>query len=183
MKYIYLLFLLPSLFLSGCTAYSSLTQIVNATLAMAALNPEAEPSRDIDSKKSSIYVSDRILKANGHYRGKASITSIKEIKKKTNKRESYQECHTKKYDKNQKETSPIDSFFNTSDIYSRIVSIEFCETKYRDKKESRFSHYLVEYEYEGNTFTYTTKKKPDLKDKFEVKVIVVPEKYKGNIYN
>jgi len=180
MKYIYFLFLLPSLFLSGCT-YSSLTQMVNEALSMSILNSEAELSKDIDSKNSS--VSDRILKASGHYIDKTSITSIKEIKKKTNKRESYQECHTKKYDKNQKEASSIDSFFNTSDIYSRIASIEFCETKYRDKKESRFAHYLVEYEYEGNTFTYTTKKKPDLKDKFKVKIIVVPEKYKGNISN
>jgi len=168
MKYIYLLFLLPSLFLSGC----ALTQLMNATLAVVmTIDPEDEINKDINSNK--FFVSGRILKANGHYTSKASITSIKEIKKKSNKRESYQECHTKKYDKNQNEASPIASFFNTSDIYSRIVSIEFCETKYRNKKEV---HYLIEYEYEGNRFTYTTKKKPSLKDELEVKVTVVPKK-------
>ena len=128
-----------------------------------------------------IKVSRKIISAKGRHIEEVSIVSVKEIKKDFNTRESYQECYTKKYDKNQNEATLITSFFNTSKD-SHIASIEFCETKYRNKHESRLTHYLVEYEYEGNTYTYTTKKKPAA-DSVKVKVIVVPEKYKGNISN
>ncbi len=124
----------------------------------------------------------KIISAKGSYIEEASIVSVKEIKKDFNTRESYQECYTKKYDKNQNEATLITSFFNTSKD-SHIAAVEFCETKYRNKHESRLMHYLVEYEYEGNIFTYTIKKKPDLDDKLKVKVIVVPETYKGKISN
>ncbi len=149
MKNISFVFLLLILFLSGCG------------------------TRTVEQNSKPI--SDRILKVNSHYIDEVSISSIKEITKESNNKEAYQECYTKKYDKNQNEASLITSFFNTSKD-SHIASIEFCETKYRDKKVSRLINYLVEYEYKGNTFTYITKKKPNLKDKIAVEVIVVPVK-------
>ena len=42
----------------------------------------------------------------------------------------------------------------------RMVSKEVCETRYRNESVRRLSHYRVEYEYDGRTFTYTTKNKP-----------------------
>lgn len=42
----------------------------------------------------------------------------------------------------------------------KMVSREICETKYRTESEKRLSHYLVEYKYDGRTFSYTTKNKP-----------------------
>lgn len=55
----------------------------------------------------------------------------------------------------------------------RLVSKEICETKYRIEMQQRLSHYRVEYEYDGRTFSYTTKSKP-YGDVIKVKVSVSP---------
>jgi hypothetical protein len=172
MRHISVLFLLLSFLLSGCTV-SSITD--SLTSLMTTSNPITGVTTETTK------VSNKIISAKGKHIEEASIISVEEIRKDFNTRESYQECYTKKYDKNQNEATLITSFFNTSKD-SHIASVEFCETKYRNKHESRFMHYLVEYDYEGNTYTYTTKKKPDT-DSVKVKVVVVPEAYKGKIYN
>lgn len=56
----------------------------------------------------------------------------------------------------------------------RVVSREVCETKYRSETQKRLSHYRVEYEYDGRTFTYTTKNKP-YGDRIKIKVEVSPK--------
>ena len=172
MRYISTIFLLLSFLLSGCTV-SSITDSLTSLIA----TPDPVTGVTTETTK----VSNKIISAKGKHIEEVSIISVKEIKKDFNTRESYQECYTKKYDKNQNEATLITSFFNTSKD-SHIASVEFCETKYRNKHESRLMHYLVEYDYEGNTYTYTTKKKPDT-DSVKVKVIVVPEAYKGKISN
>jgi len=53
------------------------------------------------------------------------------------------------------------------------VSKEICETKYRTESKERLSHYRVEYEYDGRTFTYTTKNKP-YSDTIRVNVNISP---------
>ena len=55
----------------------------------------------------------------------------------------------------------------------RVVSEEVCETKYQQKTEKRLSHYLVEYLYEGRTFSYKTKNRP-FDDTIKVKISVSP---------
>ncbi len=172
MRSISVIFLLLNFLLTGCTL-SSITDPL--TSLMATPNPVTE----VNTKTTK--ASNKIISAKGKYIEEVSITSVKEIKKDFNTRESYQECYTKKYDKNQNEATLITSFFNTSKD-SHIASVEFCETKYRNKHESRLMHYLIEYEYENNAYTYTTKKKPDA-NSVRVKVIVVPEAYKGKISN
>ncbi len=172
MRSISVIFLLLNLLLTGCTL-SSITD------PLASLLATPNPATEVSTKTTK--ASNKIISAKGRHIEEVSITSAKEIKKDFNTRESYQECYTKKYDKNQNEASLITSFFNTSKD-SHIAAVEFCETKYRNKHESRLMHYLVKYEYEGNTYTYTTKKKPDT-DSIKVKVIVVPEAYKGKISN
>jgi len=57
----------------------------------------------------------------------------------------------------------------------RIVSQEVCETKYQQKSERRLSHYLVNYEYDGRSFSYKTKRRP-LDDTIKVKVRISPIK-------
>ncbi|MCS5590582.1 MAG: hypothetical protein NZ824_11515 [Candidatus Thioglobus sp.] len=176
MRYISVVFLLLSFLISGCTTIPATivpTWPCELTIDGCPIDPPPVAGVSENSK---------IISAKGRYIEEASIVSVKEIKKDFNTRESYQECYTKKYDKNQNEATLITSFFNTSKD-SHIAAVEFCETKYRNKHESRLMHYLVEYEYEGNIFTYTIKKKPDLVGKFKVKVIVVPETYKGKISN
>jgi hypothetical protein len=123
----------------------------------------------------------RIHSVEGSHIVNASIISSKKVTEDITSKESYQDCYTKKYDKNQDEKSLITSFFNTS-TDSHIASVEFCETKKRQKKESRLMHYLVKYEYEGNVYSYKTNQKP-AKDEIRAKVIVVPEAYKGKISN
>ena len=54
-----------------------------------------------------------------------------------------------------------------------VVSKEICETKYRTESKERLSHYRVEYEYDGRTFTYTTKNKP-YSDTIRVNVNISP---------
>ena len=178
MRYISVLFLLLNLLLAGCT----LSSITEPFTSLITIDYESE---SVDKDKAETIkitkASSRIISVKGKHIEEVSIVSVKEIKKDFNTRESYQECYTKKYDKNQNEATLITSFFNTSKD-SHIASVEFCETKYRNKYESRLMHYLVEYDYEGNTYTYTTKKKPDT-DSVKVKVIVVPEAYKGKISN
>ena len=178
MRYISVLFLLLNLLLAGCT----LTSITEPFTSLITIDYESE---SVDKDKAETIkitkASSRIISVKGKHIEEVSIISVKEIKKDFNTRESYQECYTKKYDKNQNEATLITSFFNTSKD-SHIASVEFCETKYRNKHESRLMHYLVEYDYEGNTYTYTTKKKPDT-DSVKVKVTVVPEAYKGKISN
>ena len=176
MRYTAVFFLLLNFMLAGCTL-SSVTDPITSFITQS----DSEVKDKVDTSESN-EVSNRIISVKGRYVEDVSIVSVKESKKDFNTREAYQECYTKKYDKNQNEDSLITSFFNTSKD-SHIASVEFCETKHRNKKESRLMHYLVEYEYEGNTFTYTTKKKPNLDDKLKVKIIVVPEKYKGKITN
>jgi len=171
MRYISVLFLLLNLLLSGCTSLPPIPCWIDADSNAC----ETEPGPDVPP------VSNKIISVKGSHIEEVSIVSVKEIKKDFNTRESYQECYTKKYDKNQNEATLITRFFNTSKD-SHIASVEFCETKYRNKQESRLMHYLVEYDYEGNAYTYTTKKKPDT-DSVKVKVIVVPEAYKGKISN
>ena len=175
MRYISVLFLLLNLLLAGCTL-SSITEPFTSLITKSE-SVDKDKSETIKTTKAS----SRIISVKGKHIEEVSIVSVKEIKKDFNTRESYQECYTKKYDKNQNEATLITSFFNTSKD-SHIASVEFCETKYRNKQESRLMHYLVEYDYEGNTYTYTTKKKPDT-DSIKVKVIVVPEAYKGKISN
>jgi len=175
MRYISVLFLLLNLLLAGCTL-SSITEPFTSLITKSE-SVDKDKSETIKTTKAS----SRIISVKGKHIEEVSIVSVKEIKKDFNTRESYQECYTKKYDKNQNEATLITSFFNTSKD-SHIASVEFCETKYRNKQESRVMHYLVEYDYEGNTYTYTTKKKPDT-DSIKVKVIVVPEAYKGKISN
>jgi hypothetical protein len=175
MRYISVLFLLLNLLLAGCTL-SSITEPFTSLITKSE-SVDKDKSETIKTTKAS----SRIISVKGKHIEEVSIVSVKEIKKDFNTRESYQECYTKKYDKNQNEATLITSFFNTSKD-SHIASVEFCETKYRNKQESRLMHYLVEYDYEGNTYTYTTKKKPDT-DSVKVKVIVVPEAYKGKISN
>ncbi|RUM84717.1 MAG: hypothetical protein DSZ17_00110 [Candidatus Thioglobus sp.] len=164
-----------NLLLAGCTL-SSITEPFTSLITKSE-SVDKDKSETIKTTKAS----SRIISVKGKHIEEVSIVSVKEIKKDFNTRESYQECYTKKYDKNQNEATLITSFFNTSKD-SHIASVEFCETKYRNKQESRLMHYLVEYDYEGNTYTYTTKKKPDT-DSVKVKVIVVPEAYKGKISN
>lgn len=176
MRYTAVFFLLLNFLLSGCTL-SSVTDPITSFITQS----DSKVEDKVDTSESS-KVSNRIISAKGRYVEDVSIVSVKEIKKDFNTREAYQECYTKKYDKNQNEANLITSFFNTSKD-SHIAAVEFCETKYRNKHESRLMHYLVEYEYEGNTFTYTTKKKPNLDDRLKVKIIVVPETYKGKIAN
>ena len=178
MRYISVLFLLLSLLLSGCTSLPSLPSVPPFDCWFGV---ECDPAEPPIPPKPGDVVSNKVLSVEGSHIEEASIVSVKEIKKDFNTRESYQECYTKKYDKNQNEATLITSFFNTSKD-SHIASVEFCETKYRNKQESRLMHYLVEYDYEGNAYTYTTKKKPDT-DSVKVKVIVVPEAYKGKISN
>ena len=175
MRYISVLFLLLNLLLAGCTL-SSITEPFTSLITKSE-SVDKDKSETIKTTKAS----SRIISVKGKHIEEVSIVSVKEIKKDFNTRESYQECYTKKYEKNQNEATLITSFFNTSKD-SHIASVEFCETKYRNKQESRLMHYLVEYDYEGNTYTYTTKKKPDT-DSVKVKVIVVPEAYKGKISN
>ena len=175
MRYISVLFLLLNLLLAGCTL-SSITEPFTSLITKS----ESVDKDKVETTKTT-KASSRIISVKGKHIEEVSIVSVKEIKKDFNTRESYQECYTKKYDKNQNEATLITSFFNTSKD-SHIASVEFCETKYRNKQESRVMHYLVEYDYEGNTYTYTTKKKPDI-DSVKVKVIVVPEAYKGKISN
>lgn len=175
MRYISVLFLLLNLLLAGCTL-SSITEPFTSLITKSE-SVDKDKAENIKTTKAS----SRIISVKGNHIEEVSIASVKEIKKDFNTRESYQECYTKKYDKNQNEATLITSFFNTSKD-SHIASVEFCETKYRNKQESRLMHYLVEYDYEGNTYTYTTKKKPDT-DSIKVKVIVVPEAYKGKISN
>ena len=175
MRYISVLFLLLNLLLAGCTL-SSITEPFTSLITKSE-SVDKDKSETIKTTKAS----SRIISVKGKHIEEVSIVSVKEIRKDFNTRESYQECYTKKYDKNQNEATLITSFFNTSKD-SHIASVEFCETKYRNKQESRLMHYLVEYDYEGNTYTYTTKKKPDT-DSVKVKVIVVPEAYKGKISN
>ena len=55
----------------------------------------------------------------------------------------------------------------------RVVSEEVCETKYQQKSEIRLSHYLVNYEYEGRSFSYKTKRRP-FDDTIEIKVNISP---------
>ncbi|RUM76981.1 MAG: hypothetical protein DSZ16_03255 [Candidatus Thioglobus sp.] len=164
-----------NLLLAGCTL-SSITEPFTSLITKSE-SVDKDKSETIKTTKAS----SRIISVKGKHIEEVSIVSVKEIKKDFNTRESYQECYTKKYDKNQNEATLITSFFNTSKD-SHIASVEFCETKYRNKQESRLMHYLVEYDYEGNAYTYTTKKKPDT-DSVKVKVIVVPEAYKGKISN
>ena len=175
MRYISVLFLLLNLLLAGCTL-SSITEPFTSLITKYE-SVDKDKSETIKTTKAS----SRIISVKGKHIEEVSIVSVKEIKKDFNTRESYQECYTKKYDKNQNEATLITSFFNTSKD-SHIASVEFCETKYHNKQESRLLHYLVEYDYEGNTYTYTTKKKPNT-DSVKVKVIVVPEAYKGKISN
>ena len=173
MRYISVLFLLLNLLLTGCTSLPPIPCWIDAD-SNACKQPKPGPGGEPP-------VSNKIISVKGSHIEEASIVSVKEIKKDFNTRESYQECYTKKYDKNQNEATLITSFFNTSKD-SHIASVEFCETKYRNKHESRLLHYMVEYNYEGNTYTYTTKKKPAT-GLVKVKVIVVPEAYKGKISN
>ena len=175
MRHISVLFLLLNLLLAGCTL-SSITEPFTSLITKSE-SVDKDKAENIKTTKAS----SRIINVKGNHIEEVSIASVKEIKKDFNTRESYQECYTKKYDKNQNEATLITSFFNTSKD-SHIASVEFCETKYRNKQESRLMHYLVEYDYDGNAYTYTTKKKPDT-DSIKVKVIVVPEAYKGKISN
>ena len=175
MRYISVLFLLLNLLLSGCTSLPPIPCWIDAD------SNACETEQGEQGEQGEPPVLNKIISVKGSHIEEASIISVKEIKKDFNTRESYQECYTKKYDKNQNEATLITSFFNTSKD-SHIASVEFCETKYRNKQESRLMHYLVEYDYEGNAYTYTTKKKPDT-DSVKVKVIVVPEAYKGKISN
>ena len=55
----------------------------------------------------------------------------------------------------------------------KVITREVCETKYRISSEKRLSHYRVEYEYGGRTFTYTSKRKPK-SDSIKVRVEVSP---------
>lgn len=50
---------------------------------------------------------------------------------------------------------------------------EVCKTKYHTETQSRLSHYQVKYEYEGRTFTYKSKRRPQ--DALTVRVNVTPE--------
>ncbi|TEU21810.1 MAG: glycine zipper 2TM domain-containing protein [Gammaproteobacteria bacterium] len=56
----------------------------------------------------------------------------------------------------------------------KVISREVCETKYRTSSKKRLSHYRVEYEYDGRTFTYTTQRKP-YSDTIKIKVNVSPK--------
>ncbi len=183
MRYTAVFFLLLNFLLAGCTLSSITDPIVSFTDPITSFITKSDSvvKDKVDVPELS-KVSNRIISAKGRHIEDVSIVSVKEIKKDFNTREAYQECYTKKYDKNQNEASLITSFFNTSKD-SHIASVEFCETKHRNKKETRLMHYLVKYEYEGNTYTYTTNKKPNSDDKLKVKVIVVPEAYKGKISN
>ena len=177
MRYISVIFLLLNLLLSGCTTTPTISGLTwPCELTIDGCFTDVDP---VDPGQPP--ASNKVLSVEGRHIEEASIVSVKESRKDFNTRESYQDCYTKKYEKNQNEATLITSFFNTSKD-SHIASVEFCETKYRNKHESRLMHYLVEYDYEGNTYTYTTKKKPD-SDSVKVKVIVVPEAYKGKISN
>lgn len=50
-----------------------------------------------------------------------------------------------------------------------------CETKYRHFTESQFSHYLVKYDYNGRTFSYTSQYKPEIDSSINVRVKVSPK--------
>lgn len=56
----------------------------------------------------------------------------------------------------------------------KMVTKEVCETKYRISSKKRLSHYRVEYEYDGRTFTYISKRKPQ-GDTIKVRVEVSPK--------
>ncbi len=56
---------------------------------------------------------------------------------------------------------------------ARVVSKEVCETKYRTESQQQLNHYRVEYEYDGRTFTYTTRSKP-YGDTIKVRIEVSP---------
>ena len=171
MRYISVLFLLLSLLLSGCatTPTNGPTWPCEWTIGGCPPGPGPGPGPE------------KILSVEGSHIVNASIISSKKVTKTKKFDESYQECYTKKYDKNQDEKSLITSFFNTS-TDSHIASVQFCETKERPKTETIFMHYLVKYEYEGNVYSYKTNQKPT-KDEIRAKVIVVPETYKGKISN
>ncbi|KAA0446117.1 MAG: glycine zipper 2TM domain-containing protein [Candidatus Thioglobus sp.] len=55
----------------------------------------------------------------------------------------------------------------------RLVNKEVCETKYSHSNESRFSHYLVRYEYQGKRYSYTTTNHPKT-DNIRVRVNIAP---------
>lgn len=55
-----------------------------------------------------------------------------------------------------------------------IKTKEVCRTKYRTETESRLSHYQVEYEYQGRTFSYKSNRHPK-GDTLQVRVNVTPE--------
>ena len=56
----------------------------------------------------------------------------------------------------------------------KVITKEVCETKYRTRSEERLNHYRIQYEYEGHTFTYTSRRKPQ-SDEIRVKVQVTPK--------
>jgi hypothetical protein len=174
MRYISVLFLLLNLLLAGCTTtptISGLTWPCELTIDGCPPPPPPPPPPGDEI----------ILSVEGSRIVNASIISSKKVTEDITSKESYQDCYTKKYDKNQDEKSLITSFFNTS-TDSRIASVEFCETKKRPKTKTTFMHYLVKYEYEGNIYSYKTNQEP-AKDEIRAKVIVVPEAYKGKISN
>ena len=55
----------------------------------------------------------------------------------------------------------------------KVVSREVCETKHRITSKQSLSHYRVKYEYDGRTFTYTSKNKP-IADMIKVRVNISP---------
>ncbi|SMN16518.1 Putative exported protein [uncultured Candidatus Thioglobus sp.] len=64
----------------------------------------------------------------------------------------------------------------------RMISKEVCETRYRTESVERLNHYRVEYEYDGRTFTYTTKSKP-YGSTLKIKVNISPKQTNGNRKN
>lgn len=54
-----------------------------------------------------------------------------------------------------------------------ITRKEVCETRYKEKRVNELSHYLVSYEYNGESHTYSTRSRPNSKN-IELKVTVSP---------
>lgn len=54
-----------------------------------------------------------------------------------------------------------------------VTRKEVCETRYKEKRVNELSHYLVSYEYNGESHTYSTRSRPNSKN-IELKVSVSP---------
>ena len=140
----------------------------------------------------------------GSYSGYATIVSVEKVYKDHVISEPYQDCYIKEFyrnnnapsafggallggligrqlDDNNKKTGTILGALIGAKLAEkearsngRVVRREVCETKYRVESRDRLTHYLVKYEYEGRTFTYTTRHKPST-DSIKVNVSVSPE--------